>query len=72
MNTLANVLHFLANKFTGLRGGRFAVVLDSERDRSGVVPAFCADAFGDKCAGQARVPAKGVEFAARCEAVRSV
>ena len=24
MNTLVNVLHFLANKFTGLRGGRFA------------------------------------------------
>jgi hypothetical protein len=48
------------------------VVLDSERDRGGVVPAFCADAFGDKCAGQAGVPAKGVEFSARCEAVRSV
>ena len=48
------------------------VVLDTERDRGGVVPAFCADAFGDKCAGQAAVPAKGVEFSARCEAVRSV
>lgn len=43
----------------------------SERDRGGVVPAFCADAFGDKCAGQAGVPAKGVEFSTRCEAVRS-
>jgi hypothetical protein len=27
MNTLANVVHFFANKFTGLRGGGFALLL---------------------------------------------
>jgi hypothetical protein len=26
MNSLANVVHFFANKFTSLRGGRFALL----------------------------------------------
>ena len=48
------------------------VVLDSERDRGGVVPARCANAFGDNSAGQAGIPTQGVEFFAHCEAVRPV